>query len=66
MRQWRITSGSGVEMGAYEGATEAEALDAFARDAGYADQAEAVRVAGPFEGTVEEVQACQCHEEVAS
>jgi hypothetical protein len=36
MTSYRIyNEESGVEMGVYEGATEAEALDAMAKDAGY-------------------------------
>lgn len=36
---------SGVALGTYEGATEEEALDAMARDAGYKDYSEALEVA---------------------
>jgi hypothetical protein len=56
MTTYRIISSAGVNMGTFEGATEAEALDAMARDAGYRDSAEAAEVAGPFEGTVEAVE----------
>jgi hypothetical protein len=56
MKTYKIISSAGVDMGTYEGATEAEALDAMARDAGYRDQAEATDVVGPFEGTVEAVE----------
>lgn len=52
---WLISS-AGVDMGIYEGETEADALDAMALDAGYRDQAHAAEVAGPFEGTVAEVE----------
>lgn len=40
-KRFRIISSAGVDLGVYEGETEAEALDALARDAGYANQAEA-------------------------
>ena len=40
MRLFRITSGAGVDMGVYNGRTEIDALDAMARAAGYASQAE--------------------------
>jgi hypothetical protein len=56
MKTYKIISSAGVNMGTFEGATEAEALDAMARDAGYRDSAEAAEVAGPFEGTVEAVE----------
>jgi hypothetical protein len=56
MTTYRIISSAGVDMGTFEGATEAEALDVMARDAGYRDSAEAAEVAGPFEGTVEAVE----------
>lgn len=56
---YRITSLAGQDMGAYPGATPGEALDAMARDAGYADQAAAAAVAGPFDGEVKpEVIVC--------
>jgi hypothetical protein len=56
MTTYQIISSAGVDMGTYKGATEAEALDAMARDAGYRDSAEAAEVAGPFDGTVEAVE----------
>jgi hypothetical protein len=42
---------SGVILGIYEGATETEALDACARDAGYADYA-AVPMQNPEDGEI--------------
>ena len=42
-----ITSSQGVALGTYPGPTEADALDALARDAGY------VEAAGPFSGSLE-------------
>lgn len=56
-KTWRITSGAGVDMGTYPGETEADALDAMARDAGYRDQAHAERVTCAFGGDVTEVLA---------
>lgn len=55
-KTFRIISSAGMEMGVFEGETREEALEAMARDAGYASLAEATEVAGPFEGTVEEVE----------
>lgn len=52
MRTYLITSNAGVNMGCYVAESEADALDAMAIDAGYASQADAAEVAGPFEGTV--------------
>ena len=43
---------SGVILGDYEGATEAEALDAMARDAGYSDYAACCEVAPAKEGEI--------------
>lgn len=54
MKTWKIESKAGVDMGTYRGKTEQDALDAMARDAGYASQAEAEEVLGPFKGTVTE------------
>jgi hypothetical protein len=56
MTTYQIISSAGVDMGTFEGETEAEALDALARDAGYRDHEEATEVAGPFDGTVEAVE----------
>lgn len=57
MAKYQITSSAGIRYGIYEGETEAEALDALARDAGYRDQAHAVEVSGHrFDGTVTPVE----------
>lgn len=49
---WRITSDAGVELGEYPGKSVADALDALARDAGYASQETAMGARGPFRGHV--------------
>lgn len=55
MKLYRIINElSGVALGVYEGETEQDALDAMARDAGYADHAEATEVAGSEGVVVEE------------
>ena len=41
-----INADTGIDMGTYEGKSEAAALDAMAQDAGYADYAEAIEVSG--------------------
>lgn len=46
MAKWQITSGAGADLGIYEGETKEDALDAMARDAGYANNAEATKVSG--------------------
>lgn len=55
MTTYRIESEAGVVLGDYDGADEAEALDAYARDAGYADYAEVQATVGGTV-TVTEVQ----------
>ena len=60
-KTFRIISSAGQDMGTYTAETPAEALDAMARDAGYASAEEAAEVAGPFEGTVEVVDAAYGH-----
>lgn len=46
-QRWTIESrASGVVLGTYAGATAEEALDALARDAGYADHAAACAATG--------------------
>ena len=49
---WRITSEQGVEFGEYPGKSVADALDALARDAGYASQETCMQAVGPFKGHV--------------
>lgn len=47
MAQWRVHNPTTWhEFGVYEGANEQDALDAMARDAGYADFADACETAG--------------------
>lgn len=53
---WTIENmSSGLVLGAYPGATAAEALDAMAREAGYADHAHAIVETGPADLRVTEV-----------
>lgn len=53
MSNYEITNARiGVALGVYEGATEAEALDAMARDAGYADYAECCEVVPARDGEI--------------
>lgn len=56
-KTWRIESEAGVVLGDYEGEDEADALDAYARDAKYADYLE-VRATVGGTVTVREVAAC--------
>jgi len=46
MSTYQITSSAGVDMGTYEATTREAALDAMAREAGYADHATACRESG--------------------
>ena len=47
MTLFRLTSAAGLDLGTYPGTDEADARDAFARDAGYADYADLIaRVPG--------------------
>ena len=47
MPLYRLTSAAGLDLGTYPGTDEADARDAFARDAGYADYADLIaRVPG--------------------
>lgn len=54
--KFRVVSAQGVDLGVFEARDAAGALDAMARDAGYRDMAAADEVAGPFRGTVTEVE----------
>lgn len=45
MTTYTITSTAGIHLGTYTAADKASALDALARDAGYADYAEAQAIA---------------------
>ncbi len=49
---WQIISSAGVDLGTFAGATAAEALDALARDAGYASRADVTEQIGAFDGFV--------------
>jgi hypothetical protein len=60
MTTYRIVSIDGIDFGHYSAESPLAALDALARDAGYASQADAVAQGiTPFTGTVtEEVDGC--------
>ena len=59
MAHWQIENGvSAVVLGVYEGATEHEALDAMAKDAGYADYAAACEVQPAGDGELHVTPAC--------
>lgn len=54
MRRYRIINTvSGVDLGIYEGETEAEALDLMAREAGYGDHADACKAAPVEQGELD-------------
>ena len=46
MGQYRIVSSAGVDMGVYQGGTEADAYEAMCRDAGYESSLDAAGQAG--------------------
>lgn len=53
MTTYRITSNVGIDLGYFSGTCPGDALDAMAREAGYADQADALASGvAPFHGTV--------------
>ena len=53
MRKWRVGNAtSGADLGIFEGETEQDALDAMAREAGYADYAESQREAPADPGAI--------------
>jgi hypothetical protein len=56
VKSYQITSSQGQDMNVYTADSASEALDAMARDAGYADAAAAAREVGPFEGTIVDVE----------
>lgn len=57
-KQYRIKA-NGMDMGTYDATSEAEALNAYARDAGYADYADLCATVGSSHGeaTAEEQEA---------